>query len=253
MGKSAFVFSEGEDLAERREGFLGFSLEMPREEVAARMACKRAGVSLFRYLNTPNRLSPSEWARLDMAKRELGGLPFWLDDRPGITVPEMRSKARRVQAECRRRGIELRVIAVDYIQLAKAVRRVNGGREQEIAEVTSGLKELAKDVGVTVVALSQLNRKVEERPDKRPTIPDLRESGAIEQDADVVILMYRDDYYNKESRVPGVAELNVAKQRNGPMCTVYVHFEKKTVSFRDLMPDERQRAGLDDEEQGGEA
>ena len=171
----------------------------------------------------------------------LGNLPIWIDDSPGLTLLELRAKVRRLQAEYDTRdenGKKLRkmgLVIIDYLQLMKGRDGVSS-REQEISEISRGLKGLAKELELPVIALSQLNRAVEQRSDKskRPMISDLRESGAIEQDADNIIFIYRDDYYNQDSPEQNIAELIVAKQRNGPTGTVKVRFDKQWTRFDNL-------------------
>lgn len=243
MGKSALAFGIGLSVAKAGEGFLGFSLEMPDDQVAIRAACIEAGVNLWKTRN--GQLTPNDWRELTDGCVRASALPYWIDPKPGVTVPEMRTAARRVQRELAKSGKRLGLVVVDYVQLARSVNARE--REQQISEITRSLKELAKDLGVAIVALSQLNREVEKRSDKRPMLSDLRESGAIEQDADAVVFVYRDGYYNADSRTPNLAELVIAKQRNGPLCTVHAYWEPRTASFRDLTDQERRDAGLEEE------
>jgi replicative DNA helicase len=173
-------------------------------------------------------------------------MPIWLDDTPGLTLMDLRAKVRRLQAEISRSAGDgngapkkLGLVAIDYLQLMQG-RRDAGSREQEISELSRGLKHLAKELAVPGIALSQLNRSVETRnlKDKRPQLSDLRESGAIEQDADAIMFIYRDDYYNQNSEEPGVAEIIVAKQRNGPTGTIKTRFTKEFTRFDNLEQDE---------------
>src|SRR5690606_37600897 len=171
-----------------------------------------------------------DWNKLTEAAARLGRLPIWLDDSPALGILELRAKIRRLQAELSRgahgSGADrLGLVAIDYLQLMKG-RRDAASREQEISEISRGLKALAKEMGVPVLALSQLNRSVETRgtKDKRPQLSDLRESGAIEQDADTIMFIYRDEYYFRDSPDKGVAEIIIAKQRNGPTGTVRSKF-----------------------------
>jgi len=256
MGKTSFVLNvaanvsspKGREVAndptqrweEAGVGCIVFSLEMPREQLANRMVCSEARVDVSKMRT--GFLSPQDWSKLTQAASFLGGLPIWIDDSPGLTLIELRAKVRRIQSEYETRdenGRKLRKVGcviVDYLQLMKGRDGVQS-REQEISEISRGLKGLAKELEVPVIALSQLNRAVETRSEKskRPLISDLRESGAIEQDADNIIFIYRDDYYNKEdSSEPNVAELIIAKQRNGPTGTAKVRFDKQWTRFDNL-------------------
>ncbi len=217
-----------------------FSLEMPKEQVAIRLVCAEARVDLGRLRQ--GHLGPNDWAGLTNAASVLSSLPIWIDDSPALTLLELRAKVRRLQADAGRRRDgssphpALGLVVVDYLQLMQG-RRDAPSREQEISEISRGLKQLAKELEVPVVALSQLNRGVETRAgkDKRPILADLRESGAIEQDADTIVFIYRDDYYNPDtSSTKGMAELIVAKQRNGPTGKVRVRFVSSCTRFDNL-------------------
>ena len=221
-------------------GVVIFSLEMPREQLANRMVCSEARVDVSKMRT--GYLSPQDWSKLTQAASFLGSLPIWIDDSPGLSIIELRAKVRRLQAEYDLRDDEGRktkkigAVIVDYLQLMKG-RDGAQSREQEISEISRGLKGLAKELEVPVIALSQLNRAVETRSEKskRPLISDLRESGAIEQDADNIVFIYRDDYYNRDdSAEPNIAELIVAKQRNGPTGTAKVRFDKQWTRFDNL-------------------
>ena len=238
MGKSALVMGvcgnvvrgpDPEDLT-KGKGAMVFSLEMPAEQLAIRALCSEGAVNLLgtRFGN----LSAEDWKRLTQATIGLCSSPhFLLDDGGATTIAEIRAKSRKAQREMARVGVELGVIAVDYIQL---VNNQKESREQAISEVSRALKALAKELKVPVIGLSQLNRQCESRADKRPMLADLRESGAIEQDADNVIALYRDDYYNEKSETPGECEVLVLKQRNGPTGTVSLRFRKESATFCDL-------------------
>ncbi len=272
MGKTSFVLnlavnvasprtvsSPGPDEAghgvERHEPGFGaavFSLEMPREQLATRMVCCEGRVDLGRLRQ--GFLQPDDWRRLTEAASFLSTLPIWVDDTPAITLLELRAKVRRIQAEYDRpagngsAGRRVGLVVIDYLQLMKGRDGVNS-REQEISEISRGLKQLAKELKVAVIALSQLNRAVETRTtkDKRPQLSDLRESGAIEQDADNIIFIYRDEYYNPETtNAKGLAELIIAKQRNGPTGKVLVRFASACTRFDNLAPGEIP-ADLEDE------
>ena len=228
-----------------------FSLEMPKEQIATRLLCAEAHVDVGKVRK--GLLSNDDWSRFTQAAGNLTQMPIWIDDSAALTVLDLRSKVRRIQAEMQRMsdpgGIEkkLGLVVVDYLQLMKGRDGVNS-REQEISEISRGLKQLAKELRVPVIALSQLNRAVETRAgkDKRPQLSDLRESGAIEQDADMIVFIYRDEYYNKESQLRGIAELIVAKQRNGPTGKVPVKFIASCTRFDNLQPGEMPQ-GIDDE------
>ena len=217
-----------------------FSLEMPRDQIATRMVCSEAHVDVGKVRK--GLLSNDDWARLTQAASFLSRVPIWIDDTPALSVMDLRSKVRRIQADLAHAaepGQERRLgmVMVDYLQLMRG-REGAQSREQEISEISRGLKHLAKELRVPVVALSQLNRAVETRAgkDKRPQLSDLRESGAIEQDADMIVFIYRDEYYNKESPAKGIAELIVAKQRNGPTGKVPVRFTSSCTRFDNLEP-----------------
>jgi replicative DNA helicase len=217
-----------------------FSLEMPREQIVNRMLCSEARVDVSRVRT--GMLAPSDWSKLTQAAAHLNNLNIWVDDSAALSILELRSKVRRLQAEFDRvdpatgeKKQRVGLVVVDYLQLMSGRQNANS-REQEISEISRGLKRLAKELMLPVIALSQLNRAVETRGEKskRPQLSDLRESGAIEQDADNICFIYRDDYYNKESAERSVAELIVAKQRNGPTNTVKVKFDAQYTRFEDL-------------------
>ena len=210
-----------------------FSLEMSKEQLAFRLLASEAKVDSQRLRK--GFLGETDWPKLTTAAGRLSEAPLYIDDTPAITVLEMKAKSRRLKADA---GLGL--IVVDYIQLMRA-----GGyrdnREQEISEISRSLKALAKELKVPVIALSQLNRKVEDRPNRRPQMADLRESGAIEQDADVIAFIYRDEVYNRseDNTEKGLAEIIIAKQRNGPTGIVKLAFLEKFTSFENLANAER--------------
>jgi replicative DNA helicase len=223
-----------------------FSLEMSKEQIALRMLCGKAKVDL-KSLRTGFLNQERDWPRLTAAAGILSEAPIYVDDTPAISTLEVRAKARRLKKE---KGLGL--IVLDYLQLAKAPYR-SDSREQEISEISRSLKALAKELNVPVIALSQLNRKVEDRPNKRPQLADLRESGAIEQDADVIIFIYRDEVYNRSEDNPkkGEAEIIVGKQRNGPIGLVRAHFNASCSSFFPLSPlDDREREAGEGDDSG---
>ena len=225
MGKTAFALNLTLNAAVqygRPAAF--FSLEMSKESLGMRFFSAHARVSADRLRK--GSLTQEDWAALVLASEELAGVPLFLDDTPGISLSELRSKARRLVVE---EGVQMLVL--DYLQLMGTDKAIDS-REQQIATLARGLKGLAKELHVPVIILSQLNRGLESRKDKRPMLSDLRESGAIEQDADVVMFIHRDDYYTKDqSERPNVAELEIAKQRNGPTGRVELYFNKEIGRF----------------------
>lgn len=205
-----------------------FSLEMSKIEITMRLLSAESRVPLHN-LRT-GRLTDEDWTRLARRMGEVSEAPLFIDDSPNMTMMEIRAKARRLKQRH-----QLRMIVVDYLQLMSSPKRVES-RQQEVAELSRGLKLLAKELEVPVIAVSQLNRGPEQRNDKRPQLSDLRESGSIEQDADMVILLHRDDYYEKESPRAGEADFIVAKHRNGPTDTITVAFQGHFSRFVDMTP-----------------
>ena len=203
-----------------------FSLEMAKEQLAIRMLCSEARVDSPRLRS--GFLSESDWPKLTMAAGALSDAPIFIDDTPAISVLELRAKARRLQAD---RGLGL--VIIDYLQLMRG-RSGMERREQEISEISRSLKALAKELNIPVIAISQLSRKAEDRPGRQPQLSDLRESGAIEQDADVIIFIYRDEVYNPDSDRKGTAEVIIGKQRNGPTGKVDLSFISEFTTFKDL-------------------
>jgi replicative DNA helicase len=227
MGKTSFALNVALHVAlEAKIPVAIFSLEMSREQLIQRMLSSEAGIDGQR-LRT-GFLDEEDWLLLTTAMARLSEAPIFIDDTPSITVMDIRAKARRLVQE---RGQAL--ILLDYLQLVNS-RRAAESRQQEITEISRGLKALARELQVPVVALSQLSRAVEQRQDKRPVLSDLRESGAIEQDADVVAFIYRDEYYNPDTEKKGIAEIIIGKQRNGPTGLVQLAFLKDSMRFRDL-------------------
>ncbi len=228
-------------------GVAVFSLEMPKEQVAQRMVCAEARVDVGKMRQ--GYLNQEDWANLTSAAAVLANLPVWIDDTAGLSLLELRSKVRRLKAEYSRQRKPnepgLGLVIIDYLQLMRGRANANS-REQEISEISRGLKQLAKELSVPVIALSQLNRGVETRAgkDKRPMLSDLRESGAIEQDADMIVFIYRDEYYNRDTTTEhGIAELIIAKQRNGPTGTVRTRFIDSYTRFENLAPGEYEDFG----------
>ena len=258
MGKSALVINIAVNVARPKntgfdtdplgnpiqptpgKGVAFFSLEMPKEQLGMRLMASEGHVDLGRIRSGQPR--SEDWSKLTDAAERVGSMPIWIDDTPAITLLEVRAKVRRIQAELARAtddcGLpnELGLVVVDYLQLMHG-RRDAHSREQEISELSRGLKQLAKELRVPVMALSQLNRSVETRTtkDKRPQLSDLRESGAIEQDADTILFIYRDEYYFKDESVDrGIAEIIIAKQRNGPTGVVKTRFSSEYTRFDNL-------------------
>lgn len=228
MGKTALALSIAYQVA-RSDSALPvavFSLEMAKEQLVQRLLSMEAKVDQYR-LRTGN-LREEDWERLTDAAANLNDLPIYIDDTAGLSVREIRAKSKRLMGE---KGLSM--VIIDYLQLIQSHKRTEN-RQQEIAQISRSLKALAKELNVPVVALSQLSRAVESRPNKRPQMSDLRESGSLEQDADVIIFIYRDDYYNPDSEDKGIAELMVAKQRNGPTGTAKLAFMKEFTRFVNL-------------------
>jgi len=230
MGKTAFAINIAEHVA-LNEGLpvAVFSMEMGAAQLAVRI------VGSIGRINQGNlrtgKLSDEEWPRLTEAIERLRTVSLHIDETPGLTPSELRANARRLSRQCGKLGL----IVVDYLQLMSGSSASGGdNRATELGEISRGLKMLAKELQCPVIALSQLNSSVETRTDKRPMMSDLRESGAIEQDADIIMFIYRDDYYNKESKEPNVAEIIIGKQRNGPTGTVKLFFQKNQTRFESL-------------------
>ncbi len=231
MGKTAFALNIAEHVAVQ-EGLpvLVFSMEMGASQLALRLVGSLGRIDQ-QHLRT-GRLDNSEWERLTGAVEQLGKVQLLIDETAGLTSSELRARARRMARQFGTLGL----IVIDYLQLMSGSSGSDENRATELGEISRGLKSLAKELQCPVLALSQLNRSVESRNDKRPMMSDLRESGAIEQDADIIMFIYRDDYYNKESKEPGVSEIVIAKQRNGPVGTVKLTFLKPLTRFDNLAP-----------------
>ena len=215
MGKSAFALNIATNAAVRANTpVVIFSLEMSKEQMVNRILCSEAMVDSNKVRT--GKLEDEDWTKLAATIGPLSEAEIYIDDTPGISVTEIRAKCRKLKLEK-----NIGMVVIDYLQLVQGTnRRSSGTREQEISEISRSLKILAKEIGVPVIALSQLSRAVEQRPDHRPMLSDLRESGAIEQDADIVMFLYRDDYYNKESEKKDIAEVIIAKHRGGSLGTV---------------------------------
>ena len=227
MGKTALALNIAQYASVEQDTSVAiFSLEMSKSQLVQRMLCSEAQVNSHR-LRT-GQLRDTDWRRLSQAAGRLGESDIFIDDTPGITVMEMRAKARRIKAE---HGLDL--ILIDYLQLMQGSGNTES-RQQEVSKISRSLKGLGRELNVPVVSLSQLSRAVEQRNDKRPQLSDLRASGSIEQDADVVAFIYRDEYYNPDTEKKGITEIIVGKQRNGPVGTVELAFQKEYTKFVDL-------------------
>lgn len=227
VGKTAFALNVAQNIGVHSKTPVAiFSLEMSKDQLVQRMLCAEANIDANR-LRTGT-LQDEDWPKLTMAMGRLSEAPIFIDDSANLTVLEMRAKLRRLQAE---HGLGL--VLIDYLQLLNSHRR-SDNRQQEISEISRSLKGLARELDVPVIALSQLSRAVESRQDKRPMLSDIRESGSIEQDADIVGFLYRDDYYNKESEKQNIIEVIIAKQRNGPVGSAELVFLKQFNKFVNL-------------------
>lgn len=227
VGKTAFALNIAQNVGIRGETVAIFSLEMSAQQLVTRMLCAEGNLEAHK-LRT-GYLEEDDWERLTMAISTLAKAPIFIDDTPNITVTEIRSKLRRLKAE---RGLSL--VVIDYLQLIQGRSRYAENRQQEISEISRSLKGIARELHVPVIALSQLSRAVEQRQDKRPILSDIRESGSIEQDADIVAFLYRDDYYDPETDRKNIVEVIIAKQRNGPTGKVELVFLKEYNKFVSL-------------------
>ena len=238
MGKTAFALNIATNVAKTTNKAVAlFNLEMSAEQLVMRMFSSVSQVD-GKKIRT-GRLDNSDWSKLSEGISRLADTNIYIDDTPGITIGDIRSKCRRLAAS--KEGLAL--VVIDYLQLISGSSKYAGNRQQEISEVSRGLKTMALELGVPVIALAQLSRAVEGRDDKRPLMSDLRESGSIEQDADIVAFLYRDDYYNKEARMDGnisISEFIVAKHRNGPTATIELLFKKNTSTFANYSKEDEQ-------------
>jgi replicative DNA helicase len=226
MGKTSFAVGMARNIAENLPVAI-FSLEMSKEQLGLRLLASEAGIE-SNYLRT-GRISQNQWGALSHALGTLSQLPIYIDDTANQTVMQMRSQVRRLLAE---KGGELGLVLIDYLQLMEGSGSEN--RVQELSRITRSLKGLARELNVPVIALSQLSRGVEARTNKRPMMSDLRESGAIEQDSDLIIMLYRDEYYNENTPDRGIAEIIITKHRNGPTGVVKLLFDPQFTRFRNL-------------------
>ncbi|WP_168123300.1 replicative DNA helicase [Paenibacillus sp. HB172176] len=228
VGKTAFALNIAQNVGVRaKETVAIFSLEMSAAQLVQRMICAEANVDATRMRT--GSLEGDDWEKLTMAIGSLSEAQIFIDDTPGVTVADIRSKCRRLKKE---NGLGM--ILIDYLQLISGKGKAGENRQQEVSEISRTLKQIARELEVPVIALSQLSRGVEQRQDKRPMMSDLRESGSIEQDADIVSFLYRDDYYDKESEKKNIIEIIIAKQRNGPVGTVELVFLKNYNKFVSL-------------------
>ncbi|MCA0972297.1 replicative DNA helicase [Halobacillus litoralis] len=228
MGKTAFALNIAQNVAVHSdENVAIFSLEMGADQLVSRMLCAEGNIDAQR-LRTGS-MESDDWNKLTMAMGSLSNAGIFIDDTPGVRVSEIRSKCRRLKQE---HGLGM--ILIDYLQLIQGSANSKENRQQEVSEISRSLKGLARELNVPLIALSQLSRGVESRQDKRPMMSDLRESGSIEQDADIVGFLYRDDYYDQESEAQNIIEIILAKQRNGPVGTVSLAFVKEYNKFVDL-------------------
>lgn len=231
MGKTAFVLNLAQHMAFKRDLAVAiFSLEMSKEQLVNRMLSLESHVDAQKIRT--GRLTDEEWMNLVEGSANIANSRLIIDDTPGITLPVLRSRCRKLKMEH-----DIRIVIIDYLQLMSGDNKYsNASRQQEISDISRGLKALARELNVPVVALSQLSRAVEQRPDHRPMLSDLRESGAIEQDADVVMFLYREGYYNRDlsEAEQRVAEIIIAKQRNGPIGTVNLLWIPELTKFSDM-------------------
>lgn len=228
VGKTAFALNIAQNVAVRAQETVAiFSLEMSAAQLVQRMICAESNVDAGRMRT--GFLEGDDWEKLSMAIGSLSEAQVYIDDTPGITVAELRAKCRRLKKE---KGLGM--ILIDYLQLIQGRGKAGENRQQEVSEISRTLKQIARELEVPVIALSQLSRGVEQRQDKRPMMSDLRESGSIEQDADIVAFLYRDDYYNHETEKKNIIEIIIAKQRNGPVGTVELVFLKNFNKFVSL-------------------
>jgi replicative DNA helicase len=227
VGKTALAMNIVENVAAKQVAVGVFSLEMSKQQLAQRMMCSRAGIDSNRVRK--GMLRNDEYQRLAMMVNELSKFPIWVDDTPGLTIMDLRAKARRLALQK-----QVKLIMIDYMQLMEGTAGVES-RQQQITEISRGVKGIARELNIPVICLSQLNRQTEGRDGHRPRMSDLRESGSIEQDADVVLLLHREDYYrqNEPDHIPdNEAEVIIAKQRNGPTGPVKLTFDRDTTTFR---------------------
>ena len=234
MGKTAFVLTIADYVTvKKKESVAIFSLEMSAGQLVNRMLAMESQIDAQNLRSGD--LSDRDWEALMESSEAIGTSKLIIDDTPGIKVADVRSKCRKYKLEQ-----DIKLIIIDYIQLMSGSGSRSDNRQQEVSDISRGLKSLARELNVPIIVLSQLNRAVEARADHRPMLADIRESGAIEQDADVIMFLYRDDYYNEDSPEKNIAEVIIAKQRNGPTGTVKLGWQPKYTRFVNL---ERSDAG----------
>jgi len=241
MGKTAFALNIATHIAKTQDKAVAvFNLEMPAEQLASRILSSLGQIDSFK-LRT-GQLVNDDWKRVNEAISQLSNTNMMLDDTPGITIADIRAKCRRLASS--ETGLSL--IVIDYLQLISSDKNYGSNRQQEVSDISRSLKTLALELNVPIIALSQLSRSVETREDKRPVMSDLRESGSIEQDADIVMFLYRDDYYNKEARTEdnnSISELIIGKHRSGPTGTIELLFKKNTSTFLNLRKEPQNTEG----------
>ena len=234
MGKTAFALNIAAHVALHQDKHVAlFSLEMSDDQITVRILCAEGAVDSQKL--RVGELNKDDWDRMLCTAEMLGGENLQVDDTPEITAAALRQKARKIKSQ---HGLDL--IIIDYLQLMEGSKGKTENRQQEIAEISRSLKALARELNVPVIALSQLSRAVETRQDKRPMLSDLRESGSLEQDADIVAFLYRDDYYNPDSQNKNITDLIIAKHRNGPIDTIRLFFHKQFTKFSNLTDSKRQ-------------
>ena len=241
VGKTAFALNLAVHAAMTQPKSVAiFNLEMSAEQLAMRILASIGQLDGFK-LKTGN-LMNQDWKRINEASAQLSSTNLVIDDTPGITIGEIRAKCRRLASS--ENGLSL--VVIDYLQLISGGKNYGSNRQQEVSDISRSLKTLAMELGVPIIALSQLSRGVESREDKRPMMSDLRESGSIEQDADIVMFLYRDDYYNKEAKMEdnnSIIEINIAKHRSGPTATIELLFKKNTQTFLNLRKEKKEGEG----------
>lgn len=228
MGKTAFVMNALRNHSAKGNVAALFSIEMPGKSIVKRLLASEANINSFKFRNPKNNFKDNDWDKLTFAMGILDDMQMYIYEEPIMDINFIRSKCAKLRKDNPEGDI---VVAVDYIQIIKGDDRFKGNKNAEIGAISTGLKQIAREFDITMIALSQLSRGVEQRPDKRPMMSDLRESGQIEQDADVIAFLYRDEYYNKDSQEKGIAEFIIAKHRNGETGTVKLLFNKEMSKF----------------------